>query len=63
MNGWPWVIAVAFLLAYEAFALKRGKKTLSRMMSDWEQAWPFFDVLVGMVVGGLLVHFFWHWCP
>lgn len=59
----PWVIAIALLLAYEWYALTRCKRTLSRMVYDTARAWPFFPYLVGFVVGGLSVHFFWHWCP
>jgi len=59
----PWTIAVLFLLSYEFWALARGHKTLSRMIYETNNAWPFFSTLVGLVLGGLLVHFFWHWCP
>jgi len=54
-----WIIAIVFLLAYEAWALKTGRTTLSRMMWDANYRWPFFSTLVGLVTGGLLVHFFW----
>jgi len=59
----PWIIAVTLLLGYEFYALAKDKKTLSRMIYETNNAWPFFSTLVGIVVGGLLVHFFWHWCP
>lgn len=59
----PWIIAAIFLLVYEALALARGWKTLSRMMFEANYKWPFFSTLAGLVVGGLLVHFFWQWCP
>ena len=52
-----------FLLAYETVALATERRTLSRMMYDWNNRWPFFSTLVGLVVGGLLVHFFWQYCP
>lgn len=59
----PWLIAIGFLLAYEMYALKTGRKTLSRMVYEANAAWPLVSTLVGFVVGGLLVHFFWQWCP
>ena len=58
-----WVTAVAILLGYEWFALATGRKTLSRQVFDWTQAWGLFPWLAGVVCGGLAVHFFWHWCP
>lgn len=59
----PWLLAVLGLLLYEGVALATGRRTLSRMMRDVFTAWPFFGVLVGLCSGGLLVHFFWAWCP
>lgn len=59
----PWLIAAAGLLIYEFWALGTKHKTLSRMMYDANNSWPLLSTLVGLVVGGLLVHFFWHWCP
>lgn len=59
----PWLLAVAGLLAYEAWALATCRPTLSRMMRRTFEEWPFFGVLVGFVCGGLLVHFFWPYCP
>ena len=63
----PWLILVALALVYEFTALSawgrgRGWRTLSAMMRDAFKAWPFFGVLMGFVVGGLLVHFFWPYC-
>jgi len=59
----PWLMAVVFLVAYEVWALATGRRTLSRMIYDANTAWPLLSTLVGLVVGGLLVHFFWHYCP
>ena len=59
----PWIIAGLSLLIYEFLALYFGWKTLSRMMWEATQKWPFLQFLVGFLVGGLAVHFFWHWCP
>lgn len=59
----PWLIAAAFLLLYEAWALRSGRRTLSRMMWEATRAWPLLPWLVGVVCGGLAVHFWWPWCP
>lgn len=59
----PWFIAIVFLLIYEFWALSHKRETLSRMMWSAQVAFPFLEAIVGLVVGGLLVHFFWHWCP
>ena len=63
MASLAWLLAVIVLLGYEAFALKTGRRTLSRQMWIWTQAWPLMPFLWGLVTGGLAVHFFWHWCP
>jgi hypothetical protein len=55
----PWGVAIIALLGYEFYALCRGKTTLSRMMWQANAEWPFLSTLVGFIIGGLLVHFFW----
>ena len=57
------MIALFGLLGYEGYALVSGGETLSAAMADLDRAWPFFGELVGLVVGGLMVHFFWVWKP
>jgi hypothetical protein len=59
----PWLIAIVFLLAYEWWALSTHRETLSRMVWNGQQVFPLLEALMAFVVGGLLVHFFWHWCP
>jgi hypothetical protein len=59
----PWLVAVAFLLVYEAWALRTGRRTLSRMVWNATVAWPLVPFVAGVVCGGLAVHFWWHWCP
>jgi len=51
-----WGIAIAFLLAYEAWALcnKAEGDTLSEAVWDVAQ-WPIVPLLAGILVG----HFFW----
>lgn len=59
-----WLLAgLVSFAAFETYAIKTGKPTLS--LSTWNlfQAWPLIAVVFGMVFGGLAVHFFWHWCP
>lgn len=60
------LFAVLFAIG-ERYAIKRGKKTLSRWVYDINQAWPLFGfalgLFAGLLIGGLSVHFFWHWCP
>ena len=63
MAALAWIACGVILLSYEFFALATKRRTLSRQVWLWTQAWPFFSVLVGFVTGGLLVHFFWIWCP
>ena len=62
--------AALFLVLFivgETYAYKNNKKTLSRFVHDIQQAFPLFGFLIGFVMGalifGLSVHFFWHWCP
>lgn len=55
----PWALAIVFLLAYEFTALARGWTTLSLMIWRAVKAWPFLGWLIGVVAGGLLVHFGW----
>ena len=58
-----WLLAIGVLLGYEWYALKRHKMTLSRAVWTLNNAWPMTSTLIGFILGGLLVHFFWHWCP
>jgi hypothetical protein len=58
-----WLIAALFLLVYEAWALATGGETLSHAMYAMTQAWGLLPFLLGVVVGGLAVHFWWRWDP
>lgn len=58
-----WLLAVTFLAAYEWFALAFGHQSLSRAMWNATTAWPPLIFLIGEVVGGLAVHFWWRWDP
>lgn len=63
ING-AWLAAFAF---FEYRALAHGndphRVTLSRYVYTIGSRFPLSIFLLGMVVGGLAVHFFWHWCP
>lgn len=54
--------AVAFGII-ESMAVKNDGTTLSRFIYDANQFWPLTGVMVGMLFGGLCVHFFWNWDP
>ena len=68
MNA-PWIIgtliAIAFFAFFEwrAFAYPLKQNTLSRWIYNMGQNWPLSIFLMGMLCGGLAVHFFWHWDP
>lgn len=63
MAALAWIACIIILLGYEFFALTTGRRTLSRQMWLWSEAWPLMPWLMGVVMGGLAVHFYWHWCP
>ena len=56
-----WIGACVFLLGYEVWALTFDGQTLSRAMYDATTAWPPLIFLIGLVVGMLVSHFWWHW--
>jgi hypothetical protein len=62
---WAWVwpiwllgIGITFAIA-EGYALKTGRKTLSRWTWEFSKAWPPLPWFVGFVVGFLTCHFWW----
>lgn len=57
-SAWLALIAVSFG-AYEGFAIKTGRTTLSRYVWTLSKDWPPFPWVVGVLTGGLAVHFFW----
>jgi len=59
---WVLVIIVSFALL-EQYAFKHDKNTLSRFVVNLTKAWPLFPFIFGLIMGGLAVHFFWHFCP
>lgn len=54
-----WLIAIAFLLAYELFALHTGRMLLTTVVRRSSVLLPLVPFLAGMLAG----HFFWCGCP
>jgi hypothetical protein len=65
----PWIagsiIAFLFFCFFEwrAFRHPDRQNTLSRWVYSMGSAFPLSIFLMGFVIGGLAVHFFYHWCP
>jgi hypothetical protein len=47
----------------EAWAIWKGKQTLSRYVWDVSCDWPPLPWVVGVLTGAVATHFWWHWCP
>ena len=69
MDRYAW-IWVAWLLALigsfailEGYAIITHHWTLSRFTYNLSVAWPLMPWACGVLVGGLAVHFWWHWSP
>lgn len=68
-NAWLWVywpaalifIALVLFAVPEFVAIKDGGPTFSLFMWTLAQKWPLWTFFWGMLVGGLAVHFLWHW--
>lgn len=64
---WPWWLGIALAAAYFIVFERRGflgkNVTLSRFVFDLQKSSAFVGILIGAFIAGLLVHFFWHWCP
>ena len=58
---WPlWLLAIVVSFAcFEGYALKTGRKTLSRWTWELSKAWPPFGWFAGFITGFLVCHFFW----
>jgi hypothetical protein len=59
-----WPLVIGSFAAIERYALKHpGRQwTLSRTIATLGQQFPLTIALWGALFGGLLVHFFWHFC-
>lgn len=70
-NRWLWLywplallfIALVLFAIPEYIALKDGGPTFSLFMWTMAIKFPLWTFLWGMLVGGLAVHFLWHWSP
>lgn len=68
MNA-PWLILLCLAIAsfaffeWRAFRWPDRQNTLSKWIFDLGKNWPLSIFIMGTMVGGLAVHFFWHWCP
>lgn len=56
-----WLVGIALTFAgLEAWGWESGT-TFSSFMWNTTQAWPLWEFLWGLLIGGLAVHFWWHW--
>lgn len=61
-TAWVFAVVISFGVI-EGLALWYGDTTLSRYTYELGVAWPPLIAIINLVVGGLLVHFWWHWSP
>ena len=65
--AWVWPAWLLFLVAsfavFEGIALAYKGLTLSMFTWHLSEEWPPLIWLCGVLVGGLAVHFWWHWSP
>lgn len=65
--GWIWpALLLSWILSFalfETIALMNKGLTLSMFTWQVSEAWPPIIWLCGVLVGGLAVHFWWHWNP
>lgn len=63
---WPFALLFIALVLFaipEAIAFRTGGPTFSLFMWTMAVKFPLWVFLWGMLVGGLSVHFLWHWNP
>lgn len=54
-----WLVGTFFfLIAYDIYAVVKGKSTVSWIVFDISRKWPIVPFLFGFLVGGLAGHFF-----
>ena len=61
-SGWLLFLIASFSAA-EGYAIYTGGVTLSQFTAEVSAAWPLMPWVCGVLVGGLAVHFWWHWVP
>lgn len=72
----PWVVWPIWLAAWLALGVITfaylehhfwGRLTLSRFVHETTKRFPLLTfatgLFLGLLIGGLGVHFWWHWCP
>ena len=65
----PWIILTLLAIAvfayfeWRAFRWPARQDTLSMAIYKCGSKWPTSLVIMGMFIGGLVVHFTWHWDP
>ena len=60
---WLLVLVAGGFVVLETYALRHNRLTLSRFTYNITRAFPLAIFLLGLLAGGLAVHFWWHWCP
>lgn len=54
-----WLVGVFFLLiAYDIYAVTKGKSTVSWIIFDTSRRWPVVPFLSGFIIGFLMGHLF-----
>ncbi len=54
-----WLVGLFFfLVAYDIYAVIKGKSTVSWIVFDISRKWPIVPFLFGFLIGGLAGHFF-----
>lgn len=68
VRTWVWVAWLAFIGAsfavFETLALRDPQGlSLSQFYVNVSLAWPPINIIVGIAIGILICHFYWHWVP
>jgi len=56
---WPWWVALGWLAGYELYVIAFDHTTLSRMVWQADDAWPLLELVTGLGIVVLFVHFFY----
>lgn len=59
-----WLLGIVITFAVpEGIAIWKHGTTFSQFMATMQYEWPLWMYVWGVLMGGLAVHFFWHWVP
>lgn len=59
-----WLLGIIITFAVpEGIAIWKHGTTFSQFMATMQYEWPLWMYVWGVLMGGLAVHFFWHWVP